>query len=87
MKCPKCNGHESKVYDSRPKGEAIFRRRECQRCQWRWETWESTNCIDLSDSSSDYYHVIEALKTLDKEERRIMLRLIGMVKRNRLIAA
>jgi len=49
MKCPFCNGMESKVMDSRMTndGLAIRRRRECQSCQKRFTTYERYNGIPL----------------------------------------
>lgn len=43
MKCPFCQHHEHKVTDSRetPEMNTIRRRRECQRCQRRFTTFES----------------------------------------------
>ncbi len=42
MKCPKCNHKHSRVLDSRPfeDGDAIRRRRECERCGFRFRTFE-----------------------------------------------
>lgn len=40
MRCPFCEGHDSKVIDSRDTGDAIRRRRECQRCGLRFTTYE-----------------------------------------------
>ena len=42
MKCPKCYHTNSRVLDSRPfeDGEAIRRRRECERCGFRFRTFE-----------------------------------------------
>jgi len=42
MKCPKCNHNHSRVLDSRPfeDGDAIRRRRECERCGFRFRTFE-----------------------------------------------
>lgn len=42
MKCPKCYHLNSRVLDSRPQedGEAIRRRRECERCGFRFKTFE-----------------------------------------------
>lgn len=42
MKCPKCYHINSRVLDSRPQedGEAIRRRRECERCGFRFKTFE-----------------------------------------------
>ena len=42
MKCPKCQSDEDKVLDSRAArdGAAIRRRRECQKCGYRFTTYE-----------------------------------------------
>src|SRR5699024_3857725 len=42
MKCPKCYHTNSRVLDSRPfeDGDAIRRRRECDRCGFRFKTFE-----------------------------------------------
>lgn len=42
MRCPKCNGTEDKVIDSRPwkDGAVIRRRRQCLGCHYRFTTYE-----------------------------------------------
>lgn len=42
MKCPYCGNPEQRVLDSRPArdGEAIRRRRECEKCNRRFNTYE-----------------------------------------------
>ena len=40
MKCPFCGHTESRVKDSRDVGDAIHRRRECERCKGRFSTYE-----------------------------------------------
>jgi transcriptional repressor NrdR len=40
MLCPYCGDPESRVVDTRAAGDAIRRRRECQRCQKRFTTYE-----------------------------------------------
>ncbi|MBO1004511.1 transcriptional regulator NrdR [Pseudogracilibacillus auburnensis] len=42
MNCPKCYHKNSRVLDSRPfeDGDAIRRRRECERCGFRFRTFE-----------------------------------------------
>lgn len=39
VQCPKCNG-ESKVIDSRDEESARRRRRRCERCKYRYTTYE-----------------------------------------------
>jgi transcriptional repressor NrdR len=61
MKCPKCTNENSKVLDSRPveDGAAIRRRRECEKCSFRFSTYEEIEILDLSvikkDSSTEPY--------------------------------
>src|SRR5215831_3527752 len=42
MRCPKCNGQDDKVIDSRAsrEGATIRRRRECIACGYRFTTYE-----------------------------------------------
>jgi transcriptional repressor NrdR len=40
MKCPLCGSTELKVIDSRVKANGIKRRRECQDCLTRFNTFE-----------------------------------------------
>ena len=42
MKCPNCGYEENKVIDSRPlnKENGIRRRRECEKCKYRFTTYE-----------------------------------------------
>lgn len=49
MKCPYCGCTESKVIDSRPTddGERIRRRRECDKCQKRFTTYEIIESLPL----------------------------------------
>ena len=49
MLCPKCHNNGSKVVDSRPTddGRAIRRRRECERCGFRFTTFERIETVPL----------------------------------------
>jgi transcriptional repressor NrdR len=49
MKCPYCGFLDSKVVDSRPtdEGQAIRRRRECEKCGRRFTTYEKIEEIPL----------------------------------------
>lgn len=42
LRCPFCGNHGSRVLDSRPvhEGRAIRRRRECEKCEQRFTTFE-----------------------------------------------
>jgi transcriptional repressor NrdR len=49
MKCPYCDNPDTKVVDSRPtdEGQAIRRRRECEKCGRRFTTYEKIEEIPL----------------------------------------
>ena len=50
MNCPKCLNLDTKVIDSRPVEElaAIRRRRECEKCEFRFSTYEQIEILDLT---------------------------------------
>lgn len=50
MHCPVCNHPDSKVVDSRlsADGDAIRRRRECEKCGYRFSTNEEVELLDLT---------------------------------------
>ncbi len=47
MPCPFCGADDSRVIDTRQVGDAIRRRRECQRCHQRFTTYERVAKINL----------------------------------------
>jgi transcriptional repressor NrdR len=49
MKCPSCQYHNTRVLDSRPvdEGKSIRRRRECEKCGYRFTTFEKVEEIPL----------------------------------------
>ena len=49
MKCPSCSHSETKVIDSRLNGDgtAIRRRRECEKCEYRFTTYEYVEQVPL----------------------------------------
>lgn len=49
MKCPSCQHQGTRVLDSRPvdEGRSIRRRRECEKCQYRFTTFEKVEEIPL----------------------------------------
>jgi transcriptional repressor NrdR len=55
MNCPFCNHNETKVIDSRDTndGKAIRRRRECEKCQARFSTYEEVEILRLSVIKKD----------------------------------
>lgn len=50
MYCPACNSKQTKVIDSRitQDGLAIRRRRECERCVYRFSTIEEAELLDIT---------------------------------------
>jgi transcriptional repressor NrdR len=50
MRCPNCENPDTKVLDSRPveEGGAIRRRRECDKCSFRFSTYEEIEILDLT---------------------------------------
>lgn len=55
MKCPKCLNLDIKVVDSRPVEDAaaIRRRRECEKCNFRFSTYEQIEILDLAVTKRD----------------------------------
>jgi transcriptional repressor NrdR len=55
MRCPSCQNEDTKVLDSRPveEGSAIRRRRECEKCQFRFSTYEEIEILDLTILKKD----------------------------------
>ncbi len=55
MKCPNCQNDDTKVLDSRPvdEGTAIRRRRECEKCEFRFSTYEEIEILDLTVVKKD----------------------------------
>jgi transcriptional repressor NrdR len=49
MKCPSCQNNNTRVLDSRPvdDGRSIRRRRECEKCGYRFTTFEKVEEIPL----------------------------------------
>jgi transcription repressor NrdR-like protein len=41
IRCPRCQGDENGVRDSRPSGNMIRRRRRCAKCDHRFSTFEA----------------------------------------------
>ena len=50
MHCPVCSSHSTKVTDSRivDDGMGVRRRRECEKCGFRYTTREETELLDLT---------------------------------------
>lgn len=55
MRCPKCKNLDTKVIDSRmtEDGQSIRRRRECEKCESRFTTFERLEFINFLVTKSD----------------------------------
>jgi transcriptional repressor NrdR len=55
MRCPVCSHDDSKVVDTRITGDGlgIRRRRECEKCEYRFSTIEAIEILDLTVVKSD----------------------------------
>lgn len=55
MRCPNCQYEDTKVLDSRPvdEGSAIRRRRQCEKCEFRFSTYEEIEILDLTVQKKD----------------------------------
>lgn len=55
MYCPVCTHEDTKVVDSRVTGDGlgIRRRRECEKCEYRFSTVEEAEILDLAIVKSD----------------------------------
>lgn len=55
MNCPKCKNQETKVIDSRlaEQGKVIRRRRECEKCERRFTTFERIEMSNLMVKKKD----------------------------------
>ncbi|MDZ5472470.1 transcriptional regulator NrdR [Bacillus sp. 31A1R] len=72
MKCPTCQNNNTRVLDSRPvdEGRSIRRRRECEKCSFRFTTFEKVEEIPLI--------VVKKEGTREEFSREKMLR--GLIK-------
>lgn len=72
MKCPKCLNVDTKVVDSRPNEElaAIRRRRECEKCEFRFSTYEQIEILDLTVLKRDGSRQLYAREKLERGLRR-----------------
>ena len=72
MNCPKCLNVDTKVVDSRPVEElaAIRRRRECEKCEFRFSTYEQIEILDLKVIKRDGVRQNYAREKLERGLRR-----------------
>jgi transcriptional repressor NrdR len=64
MRCSSCSASETRVLDSRERGETVHRRRECQACGQRFPTYER---IDLEADELERA-VVAYVLSLDRKE-------------------
>lgn len=72
MNCPKCLNVDTKVVDSRPVEElaAIRRRRECEKCEFRFSTYEQIEILDLKVIKRDGTRQLYTREKLERGLRR-----------------
>ncbi len=72
MNCPKCLNVDTKVVDSRPVEEAaaIRRRRECEKCEFRFSTYEQIEILDLTVLKRDGTRQLYSREKLERGLRR-----------------
>lgn len=72
MNCPKCLNVDTKVIDSRPVEElaAIRRRRECEKCEFRFSTYEQIEILDLKVLKRDGSRQLYTREKLERGLRR-----------------
>ncbi len=72
MKCPKCLNSDTKVVDSRPIEEfaAIRRRRECEKCEFRFSTYEQMEILDLTVIKRDGVRQVYIREKLERGLKR-----------------
>lgn len=58
MKCPKCLSEDTSVVDSRDTddGNAIRRRRKCEKCDYRFTTFERPRTLEILIKKNDGSH-------------------------------
>lgn len=72
MRCPACNHNDTKVVDSRisTDGASIRRRRECEKCGFRFSTLEEIELLDLTvvkrDGRREAYSREKMVRGLEK---------------------
>ena len=72
MRCPVCNNSDTKVVDSRMSSEGmnIRRRRECEKCEFRFSTLEEMELLDLTlvkrDGKRESYARDKVVRGLEK---------------------
>jgi transcriptional repressor NrdR len=72
MRCPNCQNEDTKVLDSRPvdEGNAIRRRRECEKCEFRFSTYEEIEILDLYVVKKDGRKELYSREKLERGIRR-----------------
>ena len=60
--CPKCKNSNSKVIDSRQRGELVWRRRSCLACNYRYSTIEVVEDLQLLKTLRTLQCAVEELR-------------------------
>lgn len=74
MHCPVCNHPDSKVVDSRlsPDGTSIRRRRQCERCEFRFSTNETVEILNTVVIKRDGSHELYGRDKIERGLRRAL---------------
>ncbi len=74
MRCPNCQNEDTKVLDSRPvdDGGAIRRRRECEKCNFRFSTYEEIEILDLTVVKKDGSKQLYSREKLERGIKRAL---------------
>jgi transcriptional repressor NrdR len=74
MRCPVCNYKDTKVVDSRlsSDGMSIRRRRECEKCTYRFSTMEETELLDLMLVKRDGHRELYSREKMERGLRKAL---------------
>jgi transcriptional repressor NrdR len=74
MHCPVCNHPESRVVDTRvsPDGTSIRRRRECDKCGYRFSTNETVELLNIVMIKRDGSHELYSREKIERGLRRAL---------------
>lgn len=64
MKCQVCSSADHRVLETVERGDAVRRRRKCDRCGHRWTTWEREESAAAPIDHKALHATIAALQTL-----------------------
>lgn len=68
MHCPICSHEDTRVIDSRlsPDGTSVRRRRECEKCDFRFSTFEEVELLDVMVVKRDGHREVYAREKMER---------------------